>query len=292
MKKYITYSDIKYVKQRNFSVFMAKLLGNFDDVTAYTPDDIDNEFYEKNINILSQGKGGGFWLWKPYFIYKTLKTLNEGDFLFYADAGSFFLKSVDQLIDELSKSNQHVMGFELPLIESQWTKKELFKSLNCEGERFPHTNQILASFILIKKSDFSMSIFKEYLDSASCEINITDVWNKKEQDKDFIEHRHDQSIFSLLYKKHKLKPFKDPSQFGSYPYGYGDGLQGDLLVDKLHVLNNGRKFRYFNYNEKYSNVLFHYRRGNPLIKLIWTKVKIMAHESGFRNILLLLKMRR
>jgi hypothetical protein len=30
-----------------------------------------------------------------------------------------------------------------------------------------------------------------------------------------MEHRHDQSVFSVLSKKHGLPVFRDPSQFGN-----------------------------------------------------------------------------
>ena len=33
---------------------------------------------------------------------------------------------------------------------------------------------------------------------------------------DFREHRHDQSVLSLLSVKHKLEIFRDPSQYGKY----------------------------------------------------------------------------
>lgn len=36
----------------------------------------------------------------------------------------------------------------------------------------------------------------------------------------FIAHREDQSIFSLLCKKYRFKAFKEPSQFGIMPWGY------------------------------------------------------------------------
>jgi len=39
-----------------------------DEYYNYGPNDIDNEFKKKNIEILSQKRGNGYWLWKPYFI--------------------------------------------------------------------------------------------------------------------------------------------------------------------------------------------------------------------------------
>jgi len=285
MKTFITYSDEGFLKQRNFAIFMAKLIGNFDNVIAYKPEDIDKEFYENNKTILSQKKGGGFWLWKPYFIYKTLEKLGDEDYLFYADAGSFFLKNVDILIAELEQSNQDIMAFELPLIESQWTKKELFISMECKENIFSQSNQLMASFFLIKKSASSMNFFQQYLNYSCNENNITDTFDSNiKQCSDFIDHRQDQSIVSLLYKKYNLKPFKDPSQRGSHPLTYGGSLEKDTInKNQLNRLKNDRLFRYYDYDETYSNVLYHYRRGIPQLNYIKYLIKILLNKFGLYN---------
>ena len=63
----------------------------FDYKHVFNTQDIDNEFYQKNIEILKQPKGAGYWLWKPYFINKVLSEVNDGDVVFYVDAGNVFL---------------------------------------------------------------------------------------------------------------------------------------------------------------------------------------------------------
>ena len=80
MKIFINYSDNKYRKQQKFALKMAKYLGGFDKEIAFNPSNIDAKFFQKYRNILEQKKGGGYWLWKPYFILKTLNDLNEGDY--------------------------------------------------------------------------------------------------------------------------------------------------------------------------------------------------------------------
>ena len=121
MKKvYINYGDSKFKKQQRIALKGAKYLGGFDEIIGYSPEDIDREFYVKHKNILDQKRGCGFWLWKPYLINRTLQKLSYGDYLFYSDAGALFLKGVGNLIFELDKYKQDIMGFELPLIEEQW----------------------------------------------------------------------------------------------------------------------------------------------------------------------------
>lgn len=285
MKYYINYSDEIFKKQQNLALKMAKLRGNFDSIIGYSRKDIDINFYEKNKKILSQSKGGGYWLWKPYFIYKTLQKIHDGDYLFYSDSGAIFLNSVDILIKELEQSGQDIMGFELPLIESQWTKKELFINIDCDKDIFINSNQILASFILIKKTDFSNKFFQEYIEYGSNEMNITDINDPKVQYQDFIEHRHDQSIFSLLYKKYHLMPFKDPSQFGRYPEGYSTTVKHDFKRGEIYILKDGRKFRIYNYNMRYGVIIFHYRNGNLIKGFLLVKVKDLFFKLKLNKIL-------
>ncbi len=268
MKIYINYADKNFRIEQNFATTMAKYIGKFDKIKAYTRNDIDKHFYEKNRHILDAERGGGYWLWKPYIIYKTLTEIDEQDFLFYSDSGLFFLKQVDILIKELEKTNQDIMGFELPLIEKQWTKKELFINMNCDDEYIRDSNQIMASYILIRKTKFSMKFFDDFLKFAQNEINITDKQNKniKEND-DFIEHRHDQSIFSLLYKKNKLIPFKDATQMRDFPMSYSGCSISNIEHNILCKMPNGRLYRVYDYKEKYKKVLFHNRKGHPILSV-------------------------
>ncbi len=69
--------------------------GKVDYFYAYGPKDIDIEFKLSNNDILSRNRGNGYWLWKPYFILKTLKEkLREGDYLIYTDATILYLSLI------------------------------------------------------------------------------------------------------------------------------------------------------------------------------------------------------
>ena len=290
MKKYyLTYSDDKFIKQKLFAIRAAKYIGGFDEVISRSPANIDPNFFQENIAILKQKRGAGYWLWKPYFIYQVLSCMDFGDYLFYSDSGAYFLKNVGVLISELEKTNQDIMGFELPLIEEQWTKKELLINLDCLDDRFTKTNQMLASFMLIKNSIDSLRFFKRYLE-LSCDIdNITDSYQKGvSQDNHFIEHRHDQSIFSLLYKKNNYTPFKDPSQLGKYPLGYSGGLSDDDVVtlNTWTMLSNSRYFKANFYPQKYSMVLYHNKRDDPIRGILVFMIKtVLSRLNLYKGII-------
>ena len=96
----ITYGNAFFQRQLDLNKKSALEEGKVDEHYIYGPDDMDPEFKEKNKNILSRFRGNGFWLWKPYFIYKTFKEkLKEGDYLIYTDAGILYMNSTYQIID-------------------------------------------------------------------------------------------------------------------------------------------------------------------------------------------------
>ncbi len=184
---------------------------------TYSPSLIDKLFFEENKIILSSPKGGGYWLWKPYIIKDALSKINDNDILIYADSGSHFIHDANEIGILPEKSNQDVIPFEMELAESSWTKRDAFILMNVDGLGFEKANQRLASFIVIKKSPLSMKFIDEYLKYCCDERIITDIPNtcRFPNYLDFKEHRHDQSIFSLLSKKYGLIAFRDPSQWGN-----------------------------------------------------------------------------
>ena len=78
----ISYANYIYFKQLKVNKFSAIKVGKVDKYYSYKPEDIDINFKKKNKDILSRERGNGYWIWKPYFILKTLKNkLNIGDYL-------------------------------------------------------------------------------------------------------------------------------------------------------------------------------------------------------------------
>lgn len=256
----ISYSNLNYKKHQKRLTQSANRLNCFKNVIEYESSDIDKEFYESFRHILEKSRGAGYWLWKSYIINDSLSKINEDDYIFYCDTGVTLIKNIKPLVYALEKSNQDIMGFELPLIEYQWTKKELFTNLNCNDDKYYFSNQILASFIIIKNTKKSRLFFSEFLNECCKAENITDINNSDIQSEDFIDHRHDQSIFSLLYKKHNYTPFRDPSQYGRFPEGYSGLLFKNYEYGKLISQENRIKFRKHEFiNSEYPMVLFHGR---------------------------------
>lgn len=213
----INFANNSFRKSQKKNSLTGNLVGNFDKVLSFQEKDIDRSFYEKNKLILKQSRGAGYWLWKPYFILKVLDTLKDGDFLFYCDSGSYFVNPIDDFIKFGLNTKQDVIPCELNHIEKRWTKRDAFILMDCDSNIYFDTKQRLASFILIRKSQLAVNFVKDWLNYAQDERIITDAENQCGLDNypEFSEHRHDQSIFSLLTKKYSFNAYRDISQFGN-----------------------------------------------------------------------------
>ncbi|MGE6567072.1 hypothetical protein ACQKE9_00750 [Shewanella vesiculosa] len=255
MKVAINFADENFKGKQKFNTKTALNFGGFDKVYEFGPSDIDDLFYESNKNILEQKRGGGYWLWKPYFIKKVLEKQNIGDYVFYSDSGTFFINKIKYLIDVMDRNDTDIMLFELPLIECEWTNSYLFKSLDLMSEKYRLSNQICATYILLRNSVKSRLFINEYLELCMNENYITDV--NTITDGIVKDHRHDQSILSLLAKSKKMIPFRDPSDYGIFPFRY---------------FTENRLFKVNSYKDEYPVILLSNRKADPHI--YWLKFMI------------------
>lgn len=264
----INYADSQFEISRQYNTKTAYSKGKVDKVIEYSPSDLDEDFKKRNSTILSYTRGAGLWLWKPYIILDALKKINEGDFLFYCDAGSYFVGDVRNLIDTLKISNQKIMPFEIPLLERQFTKKETFVIMDYSNY---NDNQICTGYILFKKCSKTVSFVEEWLmlmrDERLCSFKhfCPDI---KEFD-DFRAHREDQSVFSILCRKKELKVFRDPSNYGERPWMYGRN-NFDVVLKKYP-------------NSTYPKILISNRKMNPKRYMLKEFVMHYAWRLGIFN---------
>lgn len=189
-------------------------VGGFDRVLCYGPRDIEPDFRREHQAILDQPRGAGYWLWKPYFVFRTLKTLGPDDTLFYCDSGAHFICSVRPLFD-LLKDGRDVMVFCLEHQERRYTKRDCFRRLDCDLPEFADTPQRLATMHLWRSTPRTLALAEEWLALSTDPGLLTDLESESPNYPDFVDHRHDQSILSLLTKRYGIEAFRDPSQWGN-----------------------------------------------------------------------------
>jgi hypothetical protein len=141
---------------------------------------------------------------------KTLETMNTNDILLYADSGCEVVIS-DQTRDKMNnifnKCNDYEMLYTYTgYKEINWDKMDLIDFMNMKNDsNSMNSQQHQASMIIMKKTDKVVNFINEWYKIASDYHLIDDTPSMLKNDKNFVEHRHDQSIFSLLTKSEKYK---------------------------------------------------------------------------------------
>lgn len=194
----------------------AELTGWFDTIIIDSPETISDFLNEHSDFVQTSMKGYGYWIWKPYIILKTLEKINEGDFIFYVDSGSTILKHKSsrfyEYIDILNESDKSMIVFsdscENPTYKEKYIQKMMvLKEFSLENDQtFLNSGQVEATVFICKKSDSSISFVREwfnYLIKDNYSLVTDEDYNI--QLDDFICHRHDQSILSILSKLHEDK---------------------------------------------------------------------------------------
>lgn len=89
--------------------------------------------------------------------------------------------------------------------------------MECDSEKYWNASQCCAGFQIYQKNQNSKSFLTEYFYCCQNEKTITDLPNTCGLDNlpAFKDHRHDQSILSLLAEKNNIQRFRHPSQFGN-----------------------------------------------------------------------------
>jgi len=252
MKILLNFADDKFKAQQKFNSTSALSTGGFDKVLEFSSNDIDPDFYNKHKEILDEPRGAGYWLWKPYFIYKSLLNSNEGDYLFYCDSGSYFTNSINLLIDCMNQNELDLMPFECPLLNIQYSKLEFVEFIN--NTDWLYKNQTIGTFLLVKNSPITRKIILEFLELCTVAKLIKDPKLYDKQHDLYIAHRHDQTILSYVLWKNNITAFRDPSQYGMLPFDYIK-----YGVSK-NIYSLGKFKKYI--TSSYPTILIHYRRKN------------------------------
>jgi hypothetical protein len=120
-------------------------------------------------------------------------------------------------------------------LEKRYTKRDAFVLLNCDEPEFTDTTHLEASFSLWKKSKSAIDFVEEYLHFCEDERILTDMPNTMGLPNypEFEDHRHDQSILSLLSKKRNMPAFRAPSQYGNeWIDQYPNSIYPQILVHR------------------------------------------------------------
>lgn len=190
-------------------------------VILYTEKDLPQDILQSP--LMKYKRGGGFWVWKPFIIWKTLQNYPEGTKICYIDAGCtvYSGNEWDNYWDLLDNSETILFQYanQIPRWESLfgssdsaiecWTKKKTLDYFDSylATQKYHSFSKIWGGLVFCKGKD--NSFIKEWLDVTLHHPELIidpDKEELKTQHSTFSgNHRHDQSIITPLAFKHQHK---------------------------------------------------------------------------------------
>ncbi len=189
---------------------------NFDDLSKKKQNQI-NEFFKNKKKRLF-----GYACWKPEIILNYLKKIPDNSILQYSDIGCHLNKNgLERLKNYLEITNEKdVLAFQYKkpdfqddkdlnyqiYFEKEYTKNDLFNYFNIPQNSFiRNSEQIWSGTMFFKKNIKTINLLTEWLRVCNISDLIDDSPSKEKNHHSFIEHRHDQSVFSILCKINNIE---------------------------------------------------------------------------------------
>ena len=175
----------------------------------------------ENPELFAQKRGFGYWMWKPYIILDAMSRVPPGDHILYLDAGIAPVAQLDDWLSEIAGQDYAFFVSDANHPAAHYTKRDCFVELGCDSKDFHNTPMLSAgiqSYINNPKSGAFVEDLKNLMRKPGM---IDDSPNLLSQENlpDFVEHRHDQSVLTLVTKKRGIEPFLEPTQYGSQKTG-------------------------------------------------------------------------
>jgi hypothetical protein len=201
-----TFGDsVKFAKSIEVLTADANKTGLFD-VLAYDEKSLSPELREF---AKANPRGFGYWAWKPFVILKALESVRPGAIVLYADSGCSIKNGREaheafrEYTEKVRAHPKHRVVFRSGWVEREWTKMDLAEHMGCStDDSVMASGQIIATFSVWMNTEENKALLRTWLGLALRDGGhfVTDAPSVLPNHPDFKEHRHDQSIFSLLIK--------------------------------------------------------------------------------------------
>jgi hypothetical protein len=197
----------------------------FDEIIGKTELHIvkDEPFWSQHAPFFrANPRGFGYYLWKPYLIQQQVRAMDENDILVYTDCGCVINKEgKGRFLEYFELANNSPTGlltFQLrDHKEKTWTKMDTIHHF--QATDLLETDQILSGLLIVKKCPESVDLMDRWYEACCNYHLISDVPSVLPNDSTFRDHRHDQSVLSLLVKQSKGTVLADETWFQPWSTG-------------------------------------------------------------------------
>lgn len=207
MKVFISFADSRLDAVTERIRKQAEAMGYWDEVKAYNEGCFDEAWKQKWSSVLTASvRGYGYWVWKPYIVRRELERLNEGDQLWYLDAGCHLnVRGIERMREYgvlLDNADSGILAFSIAYVEKEWTKGDVFEYFGVmDRKEITDTHQIQGGIFGLRKCEKTMQFVREWEKCWEDDFSLVDDSPSRVPNfPGFKEGRHDQSLFSCLCK--------------------------------------------------------------------------------------------
>ena len=187
---------------------------------SWTPAALEaTPFYGHCREILSQPRGPGYWLWKPYIILQALLSADDGDWAIYHDTGWTpgayrFSTGLQPLLEWVASHGDGIFpGVTTNFLKArQWVKRDCFHSMECDKPQFWDVPVVSATWSVWRKSPEAIAFLRAWVALMMDPRLSTDYPSTcgSADLPEFIDHRHDQAVLTLLVHRSGLRYYGTP----------------------------------------------------------------------------------
>ena len=205
-KNIITFgTDNLFKKKKKRFEQEARNITFFDSIIIENENSIKSIMEDHKEFITNNKRGYGYWIWKPFIIKNQLEKMKNNDILFYLDCGSSIINNnVERLDNYINK----LRDYDVIVFDNSDHKMKKFVKMNVINE-FNIEEDILEQYIIeggciilknTKKTKEFIDEWINYMIKDNYQLLNDDLLNFPQYEQ-FIEHRHDQSILTILARQ-------------------------------------------------------------------------------------------
>ena len=221
---FLSFADRRLQKSLKRIKKQAKEIGVFDKIYCWDERNLDKSFWKKWGNFCRTNRGFGFWIYKPQMVLQVFEEMQDGDILQYCDAGCHIHKCGKmrqlQYFDMLEQSESGIIAFDQEgCIEKEWTKGDLFDYFSVRlNSDITESNIYCGGIFIMRKCKKSIDFVNKWISVWYNNIRLLDDSPSISPNfEDFKEHRHDQSVFSILCKINNVPVIASYETWPPYP---------------------------------------------------------------------------
>lgn len=194
-------------------------------------------FYAEHKEYLDKNRFENGAVWKPFIVQQLLQEIDQGDIIFYYDCGAYTINRPVSTLTDLCIRNGGTLFHEWGEKNLKYTKRDAFVYMDCDLPRYHNAVALQNTWFLLQKNKFTEKFISEwltynlderiasYIKPNTC--GLPDLLG-------FVENRGDQSIFTNLSIKYKVRTFQG-----------ADGIKNrhvDNFVDSLPLRSRVQRF--------------------------------------------------